>query len=188
MEVEKLADFLQNCCRVCLSVENEMVDSTNIVENFNKTIDQLLLECVNLKVNNENFHIVIESISCLHLLLQCDNTHPKKLCEECTTELVMVAKFREKCDMSAVALDQLRKQINKIDKSTEETVVNEHNDETFYENVEYSEENVEYVIYDTTADLIEETNDHDKSQHLIRSDGEEDQATYDSSDLNEIEV
>lgn len=104
----------------------------------------------------------------------------------------MVAKFREKCDMSAVALDQLRKQINKIDKSKEETtttVVNaEHNDETFYENVEYSEENVEYVIYDTTAELIEETNDHDKSQHLIRSDGEEDQATYDSSDLNEIEV
>lgn len=67
MEVEKLADFLQNCCRVCLSVENEMVDSTNIVENFNKTIDQLLLECVNLKVNNEYFHIVIESISCPHL-------------------------------------------------------------------------------------------------------------------------
>lgn len=55
MEVEKLGDFLQNCCRVCLSVENEMVDSTNIVENFNKTIDQLLLECVNLKVNNKEF-------------------------------------------------------------------------------------------------------------------------------------
>lgn len=51
MEVEKLSDFLKNCCRVCLSVENEMVDSSNIVENFNKTIDQLLFECVNLKVN-----------------------------------------------------------------------------------------------------------------------------------------
>lgn len=53
MEVENLDDFLKNRCRVCLSVENEnkMVDSSNIVENFNKTIDQLLLECANLKVN-----------------------------------------------------------------------------------------------------------------------------------------
>lgn len=51
MEIEKLSDFLKNCCRVCLSVENEMVDSANIVENFNKTIDQLMFECVNLKVN-----------------------------------------------------------------------------------------------------------------------------------------
>lgn len=126
-------------------------------------------------------------------MLQCEYTHPKKLCEECTTELVMVAKFREKCDMSAVALEQLRKQMIKIDKSSGEgistTLVNaELNDETFYENVEYSEENVEYVIYDTTADLIEESNNHDKSQDSIRSDDEEDQVTYDSSDLNEIEV
>lgn len=52
MEVEKLSDFLKNCCRVCLSIENEnvMVDSSNIVENFNRTIEDLLLECVNLKV------------------------------------------------------------------------------------------------------------------------------------------
>lgn len=57
MEVEKLSDFLKNCCRVCLSVENEMVDSSNIVENFNKTIDQLLFECVNLKVN-QNFPLI----------------------------------------------------------------------------------------------------------------------------------
>lgn len=50
MEVDKLSDFLENCCRVCLSIENEMVDSSNIVENFNKSIEELLLECVNLKV------------------------------------------------------------------------------------------------------------------------------------------
>lgn len=52
MEVEKLNDFLENCCRVCLAIENEMVDSTNIVENFDKTIDQLLFECADMKVNN----------------------------------------------------------------------------------------------------------------------------------------
>lgn len=50
MEIEKLSDFLQNCCRVCLAIENEMVDSTNIVENFNKTIDELLFECADMKV------------------------------------------------------------------------------------------------------------------------------------------
>lgn len=53
IEVDNLADFFKNRCRVCLSVENEnkMVDSSNIIENFKKTIDQLLLECANLKVN-----------------------------------------------------------------------------------------------------------------------------------------
>lgn len=56
MEVEKLSDFLQNCCRVCLAIENEMVDSTNIVENFNKTIDELLFECADMKVS---FHISV---------------------------------------------------------------------------------------------------------------------------------
>lgn len=50
MEVEKLNDFLQNCCRICLAIENEMVDSSNIVENFSKSIDQLLLECADMKV------------------------------------------------------------------------------------------------------------------------------------------
>lgn len=50
MDSVQLSDFLRNCCRVCLSVENEMVESSNIVENFSKTIDQLLLECANLHV------------------------------------------------------------------------------------------------------------------------------------------
>lgn len=48
--IEQLSDFLKNCCRVCLSVENEMVESSNIVENFNKSIDELLYECANFKV------------------------------------------------------------------------------------------------------------------------------------------
>lgn len=51
MEIEKLSDFLKNCCRVCLAIENEMIDSTNIVENFNKTIDQLLFECADMNVS-----------------------------------------------------------------------------------------------------------------------------------------
>lgn len=47
----KMENFLKNCCRVCLSIENEMIDSSNIVENFDKTIDQLLFDCANLKVD-----------------------------------------------------------------------------------------------------------------------------------------
>lgn len=75
MEVENLSDFLKNCCRICLSVENEnkMVDSSNIVENFNKTIDQLLLECANLKVNGSfnddkiiNYPIIFSNLFTVH--------------------------------------------------------------------------------------------------------------------------
>lgn len=55
MEVDKLHDFLRSCCRVCLAVENEMVDTMNIVENFNKSIDELLLECASIEVNRRKF-------------------------------------------------------------------------------------------------------------------------------------
>lgn len=50
MQVEKAQEFLRSCCRVCLTVENEMVDTVNIVENFNKSIAQLLLECADIQV------------------------------------------------------------------------------------------------------------------------------------------
>lgn len=75
----------------------------------------------------------------------------------------MVAKFVEKCNMSSVALEQLKRQINKDeniydDNRFEETINNsQHNNitngDTFYENVEYAEDNVEYVIYDTSSDI-----------------------------------
>lgn len=54
MEVESWSDFLQNCCRVCLAVESKMVESSNIVEDFNKSIDLLLFECANMKVTIDN--------------------------------------------------------------------------------------------------------------------------------------
>lgn len=90
-----------------------------------------------------------------------------KLCEECTKELLMVAKFREKCEMSTVALDQLKLQINKMSKVEEsermrvETVNSEENSnsdsdsETVYENIEYTDENIEYVIYDTNNEFMD---------------------------------
>lgn len=50
MQVEKAQEFLRTCCRVCLAVEHEMVDTVNIVENFNKSIAELLLECADIQV------------------------------------------------------------------------------------------------------------------------------------------
>lgn len=142
MEVEKLIDFLKSCCPICLSVENEMVECSNIVENFNKTIDQLLLECL---INVER-------------LFNKDDGSSSKICELCTAELVMVAKFHEKCEISANALDQIKRQISKMGQERKPSA-NSNND-TFYEHiVEYAEENVEYVIYDTSTDFIDEIQD-----------------------------
>lgn len=50
MEVEKLSDFLEKCCRVCLDSHSEMYSTSYYVQNCNKTIDQLFNECLNLKV------------------------------------------------------------------------------------------------------------------------------------------
>lgn len=124
MEVEQLSDFLKNCCRCCLSMENEMMESSNLVENFNKTIEQLLFECL---FNAE-------------MLFDSDVGEQKQICKLCTTELISVAKFREKCEISANTLDQMRRQV------TETTV-----------EPEKSDENIEYVSYDTNTDFIGET-------------------------------
>lgn len=107
--------------------------------------------------------------------LSNDDDLPKKLCDDCTTELVMVAKFHEKCEMSAAALDQIRRQIDRQSKSKDNLSTYQHtetdsNADTFYEHLEYTEDNVEYVIYDASADLIEENDDQDKSQDQIQSD------------------
>lgn len=96
------------------------------------------------------------------------DSHPRKLCEDCTQELILVAKFREKCAQSVVALDQIKQKVNKQTNECEQVQIeieacemkeHEHsnsNSETLYENIEYAEENVEYVIYDTSTDFIDE--------------------------------
>lgn len=122
-----------------------------------------------------------------------ENSYPKLVCEECTGELVMVAKFREKCAMSMAALNQLTKRNNK--KST--TIIklvnpsNESNDdktdtnsaatavteldvqgksETFIEPIEYDDdENVEYVIFDSSQDFEENDNAGDYIEKVIIS-------------------
>lgn len=87
----------------------------------------------------------------------------------------MVANFREKCCVSAVALEQLMQQINKNHKTEEnernyketETVTEETcNSEPLYESIEYVDENVEYVLYDTGTDFANENDISEKSQEI----------------------
>lgn len=105
---------------------------------------------------------------------------PTFICEECVTELVMVAKFREKCNMSEAALKGLitssikaTKGHIKLDKiavnksgtlSIIEAVKQNDSSEMTdmkYENIEYvvpgtyEEENVEYMIIDNNDEPIE---------------------------------
>lgn len=123
-----------------------------------------------------------------------DISYPKQLCEDCTTELVMVAKFLQKCSNSTAALDHLKRQIGKLSKSkqmpVQMSVTNvidpkdaDTNTDLYYENFDYCEENVEYVIYDSSADIIEETDISNKSNEIQEtddpnSDGEDKQTAY----------
>lgn len=124
-----------------------------------------------------------------YLQLSNDISGPKQLCEDCTTELVMVAKFLQKCNDSTVALDQLKRQIGKLNKSKQTPIqlditavvdVKDADAELYYENFD---ENVEYVIYDSSTDIIEETDTSVKSQEMqqtdgINSGGEDEQTAY----------
>lgn len=102
-----------------------------------------------------------------------NNSHPKQLCEDCTTELVMVAKFREKCGMSTAALEQLKRKINKMKKDdsdrTQAASKSEQNYSTdaFYESIDVADENVEYIIYDAITETAEESDIQDKSEQSI---------------------
>lgn len=131
-------------------------------------------------------------LNIFHFYLQLSNdiSDPKQLCEDCTTELVMVAKFLQKCNDSTVALDQLKRQIGKLNKSKQTpirldiTTVGDSQDpdtDLYYENFD---ENVEYVIYDSSADIVEETDTSTKSHeqsNRINLDDEDRQTTAEVS-------
>lgn len=105
---------------------------------------------------------------------------PNLVCEECTGELIMVAKFREKCQMSTTALNELNKQLGQKSKTIDLNLISTQNsliiedpgtealldldtENIKNENIEYDDENVEYVIFDSIQDLIEENEVIDKT-------------------------
>lgn len=127
-----------------------------------------------------------------------DISDPKQLCEDCTTELVMVAKFLQKCNDSTVALDQLKRQIGKMNKSKQVPIqlsvtaamdAKDTDTDLYYENFD---ENVEYVIYDSTTDIIDETDTSNKSHDIQETDGTnsdaEDKQTAHSLTTDEVSI
>lgn len=121
---------------------------------------------------------------------------PKLVCEECTGELVMVAKFREKCAMSSAALTQLTKQINKkstavvritdtlevmredapemnkgSSKDAAEIKTEHSNADNSREQIENDDCNIEYVIFDPTHDF--EENDEIADETITTADAKD---------------
>lgn len=42
--------YMENCCRICLVVANTMLSTDEQIENFNKTINELIMDCCNFEV------------------------------------------------------------------------------------------------------------------------------------------
>lgn len=66
--------------------------------------------------------------------------------------------------MSTVALDQFKQQIEKLNESKQvplqisiANAVDSEDADLYYESVDYCDENVEYVMYDSSANIIEDT-------------------------------
>lgn len=202
MQVQKAQEFLRSCCRVCLAVENEMVDTVNIVENFNKSIAQLLLECANIEVNiNTTFSMNHEFLTYIRTAFTrtqdtIEKQFPALICEDCTTELVLVAKFREKCAMSSAALLELTEQIEQESQSnakakcvlirhvskanqpnrTIDATSSSNGDEIFLVDG-YDDDDVEYVVLDGS--------DHIEDAHMEKhSSSPDDDEMMESGDLH----
>ncbi|XP_017073498.1 zinc finger protein 239 [Drosophila eugracilis] len=71
----RLDDFL---CRVCLQQDELLVDIYETVEELQMDLCTLLETCGDIKVDHRDIHL-------------------KYLCQECTNELLIAAKFRKKC-------------------------------------------------------------------------------------------
>ncbi|KAM7364680.1 uncharacterized protein ACRADG_001070 [Cochliomyia hominivorax] len=75
-------------CRVCLEEQDVLINIYDELEELNTSLSKLLETCANLQINE-------------------DDTFPKYLCENCTRELLITSKFREKCDKSKEILCEL---------------------------------------------------------------------------------
>ncbi|XP_037730431.1 zinc finger protein 239 isoform X1 [Drosophila subpulchrella] len=90
-------------CRVCLQQDELLVDIFETVEELQVDLCTLLETCGNIKVNHTD-------------------AYPKYLCQECTNELLIAAKFRKKC---AEAEKRLRDETSRVNMDTAELVVAE---------------------------------------------------------------
>ncbi|EDW43031.1 zinc finger protein 700 isoform X1 [Drosophila sechellia] len=89
-------------CRVCLKQDELLVDIYEIVEEMQVDLCTLLETCGGIKVDRRN-------------------VQPMYLCQECTNELLIAAKFRKKCEDS----EKLRDMAREISMDTAERLASE---------------------------------------------------------------
>lgn len=94
-----------------------MIYLYDIVDEFNMTLSELLETCVNLKVCSSQLHSNVHIVHILKCPLQIDNADQftKLICKECTEELLMVAKFQEKCRTSEHTLNELTQSLSAVE-------------------------------------------------------------------------
>lgn len=165
-----------------------MVDTTDTVENFNETIDELLFANANMKVLFAficpSSKTVTMSSFLFQRLSESYDGHPKLICEECFSELLMVAKFREKCAMAEKRLQWLikttksRKPIQMVANELKAPPPLKRRPMAFVstQNVNTIEENIELV--ECSADTIE-----NHPEYMII---ENDETTAESDDATEL--
>ncbi|XP_022217852.2 zinc finger protein 90 [Drosophila obscura] len=79
--------FSDLLCRVCLQQDELLVDIYEHVEELQLDLCSLLESCGNIKVDPSD-------------------AYPKYLCQECTKELLITAKFRKKCSETEIRLQE----------------------------------------------------------------------------------
>ncbi|CAD7092266.1 unnamed protein product [Hermetia illucens] len=101
----------ENACRVCLVEQEIMINLFDTVEDFQKQrLSDLLENCSDLKID------------------QSDN-QPKLICDECTGELLVAAKFHAKCRRTLEILSQVQQAIEENKTTNDEDIAaNEVND------------------------------------------------------------
>ncbi|XP_030376201.1 zinc finger protein 771 [Scaptodrosophila lebanonensis] len=105
---KELGDLL---CRACLQEDELMVDIYENVEELQMNLCTLLELCGDIKVEELD-------------------AYPKYLCQECTNELLVAAKFRRKCFETQQTLSELaNKEESTLTERDEDSVVDEENDE-----------------------------------------------------------
>ncbi|XP_037814425.1 uncharacterized protein LOC119605404 [Lucilia sericata] len=116
-----MVNITELTCRVCLEEQNVLINIYDELEELHTNLSKLLETCADLQINEGDIF-------------------PKYLCENCTRELLITSKFRDKCNKSKEILYELLENSRIIE--IEETSTN-------------SNDIIEYCAEDLN-DLVEE--------------------------------
>lgn len=185
MSSENLDDVVTSFCRVCLNVENVMIDTSNTIEDFDKSIDELLFDCANMKVlfgallyTKTIRSSIIFSQRLDDLKVNLIDNYPKLICEECCAELIVVVRFREKCANAEEFLQNLLE--NRFMRQTNRTFIHLGQIETLIEPEEIIESDA------INEDHLVESFD-DKIAYMIELNDRDDDEPFGEEQLNDDE-